>query len=125
MNNLVISGKVVRSEVKATKSGNNMAAVDVAVRDYPNDTIFYKCLVFGKSVDFVDKFVKKGLPVIVNGKPTFDAYITKAGEAKCNPTIMVNNIELLAFDKTEEPKKEEPKDTLLDGWENASDDIPF
>lgn len=70
MNNLIISGRLTRDpESKQTQTGE-LAKFSVAVDNFGKDkgATFFDCVAFGKSGEYVNKYLTKGRAVIVQGR---------------------------------------------------------
>ena len=125
MNTLHIMGRLCgEPEITSTQSGTTIARYTVAVdRRYAKDgqqkTDFFSCTSFGKQAEFVEKFLKKGVKVVVSGEMRLDT-VQKDGKNVTYPKVAVNEIEFA------ESKKEsgEAKDDFLNIADNV-DDLPF
>lgn len=75
MNRVVLMGRLTRDpDIKIASDGSNVATYTLAVdKDYPerllgNKADFFKCIAFGRNADFADKYLKKGIKIIIWGK---------------------------------------------------------
>ena len=125
MNTLHIMGRLTADpEITSTQSGTTIARYTVAVdrkfaKDGQQKTDFFPCSSFGKQAEFVEKFLKKGIKVVVSGEMRLDT-VQKDGKNVTYPKVAVNEIEFA------ESKKEsgEAKDDFLNIADNV-DDLPF
>ncbi|MBR5307454.1 MAG: single-stranded DNA-binding protein [Clostridia bacterium] len=125
MNALHIMGRLCSDpEITSTQSGTTIARYTVAVdrrfaKDGQQKTDFFSCSSFGKQAEFVEKFLKKGVKVVVSGEMRLDT-VQKDGKNVTYPKVAVNEIEFA------ESKKEsgEAKDDFLNIADNV-DDLPF
>ena len=125
MNALHIMGRLTADpEITSTQSGTTIARYTVAVdrrfaKDGQQKTDFFSCTSFGKQAEFVEKFLKKGVKVVVSGEMRLDT-VQKDGKNVTYPKVAVNEIEFA------ESKKEsgEAKDDFLNVADNV-DDLPF
>lgn len=83
MNNIIISGRLTREpEVRASGDGNTLIArytlaVDRVAKDKGAD--FINCTAFNKTAEFAEKYLKKGVKIIVQGSLHIDSYTNKDG----------------------------------------------
>ena len=125
MNTIHLMGRLTASpEVTSSASGTTIARFTVAVdrrfaKDGQQKTDFFSCSSFGKQAEFVEKFLKKGVKVVVSGEMRLDT-VQKDGKNVTYPKVAVNEIEFA------ESKKEsgEAKDDFLNIADNV-DDLPF
>ena len=125
MNALHIMGRLTADpEITSTQSGTTIARYTVAVdrrfaKDGQQKTDFFSCTSFGKQAEFVEKFLKKGVKVVVSGEMRLDT-VQKDGKNLTYPKVAVNEIEFA------ESKKEsgEAKDDFLNVADNI-DELPF
>jgi len=83
INKVTLAGRLTRDpEIKHTPSGTTIADFSLAVtRFYKNnagesqeDTDFIDCTAFGRSAEIIQKFLKKGNPVYVEGRLKLDTW---------------------------------------------------
>lgn len=98
MNSIIIMGRFTKDpEVGASQSGNTYARFSIAVdrrfkKDGEQEADFFNCTAFGKKAEFVEKYMKKGTKVVVNGEMRMDR-VTKDGKTITYPKVMVSDIE--------------------------------
>ncbi len=101
MNKIIVMGRLPRDpEVRystganATAVANFSAAVDRRFkRDGEPDADFFNCTAFGKQAEFVEKYFKKGMKVVIVGRLQNDNYTNKEGQKVYNVRIMVEELE--------------------------------
>ena len=105
-------------EVRYTKDNKAIATINLAVdRRFNKDvTDFFKCTAFGKTAEFVEKYIKKGTKVVVEGTVQNDNY-EKDGVKHYVTQIIIESIEFA------ESKKVQDGNTQPDA--PASDDDDF
>lgn len=94
-------------EVKVFDNGKKFAKMSIATNEsYKNakgelvkDTQWHNLVAFGKTAEIIEKYLKKGSEVAVEGKLVSRSYIDKEGVKKYITEIQVN--ELLMLDKKE------------------------
>jgi len=92
------------------------------------DTCFVDCRAFGKSAENLDKFCKKGNPLFVEGRLTFDSWTAQDGSKRSKHRVTVENFQLLGVpnkvktDGGEDTPVTEPVPSSESG---SDEDIPF
>lgn len=111
MNRWTGTGRLTRDpEIKISPSGKRYAKYTLAVdrwnKGKGKSADFIECVVFGKTVDFVERFLFKGRLILVEGTLSTDSYVNRDGIKVNTFNIMVNNHELVSFE-------ERPKDSPI------------
>lgn len=148
MNNVTLMGRLTRDpDVRYSQGENAMAiarytlAVDRRKRRGSGDeqtADFISCVAFGKSGEFVEKYLRKGTKVCVSGHIQTGSYTNKDGvkvyttdvvvdehefaESKAASNQATNNQESWGAGSTESYRKAETTGTL-DGFLNIPDGI--
>lgn len=126
MNALHIMGRLTADpEITSTQSGTTIARYTVAVdrrfaKDGQQKTDFFSCTSFGKQAEFVEKFLKKGVKVVVSGEMRLDT-VQKDGKNVTYPKVAVNEIE---FAESKKESGEAKPDDFLNIADNL-DELPF
>lgn len=130
MNKIIIIGNATRDpEEGKTQGGTKWARVGVAVNGYTNKETgethcdFFDVFASGTLAEAVEKYVKKGKKIAVNGRMNQKTYTDKDGVRRTSWSLVADSVEFLS-QREEEPKAEEgtPK-----GAKKIDDygDIPF
>ncbi|OYQ33917.1 single-stranded DNA-binding protein [Flavobacterium cyanobacteriorum] len=90
-------------EIKTFEAGRKLARFVIATNEsYYNDkgekitdTQWHTITAWGKTADIIEKYVKKGKEVAVEGKLTHRAYDDKNGDKRYITEVVVNDILLL------------------------------
>ena len=83
MNVLVMMGRLTRDpEVRYGASGNAVADAD-----------FFNCVSFGRQAEFVEKYLHKGVKVVIQGSLQNDNYQNREGQTVYRDQIVIDNIE--------------------------------
>ena len=99
MNKIILMGRLVRDpEVRYGASGNNVTSFSIAVerrfkREGQPDADFFNCVTFGKTGEFVSKYLKKGTKVAVEGEMQNNNYTNKEGQTVYGFQVAVNQVE--------------------------------
>ena len=126
MNKVILSGRLTGDpEVRATQQ-TTVARYRLAV-DKPRsqEADFISCVCFGKSAEFVEKYLSKGMKIIVTGRITTGSYKNKNGENGYTTDVVVEDHEF-AESKKSSAAAPSPEDEFISIPDNASDEgIPF
>lgn len=85
-------------QIRTTASGAKIADFSVAVnrtfkRDGQPDADFFNCAAFGKKAEFVEKYVRKGTKLVIEGQVQNNNYTNKEGQKVYGTLIVVDNME--------------------------------
>ena len=88
MNKAIMMGRLTRDPEVRYSQGQNATAVasfSIAVdrrfkREGEPEADFFNCTAFGKQGEFVEKYLKKGVKVVVSGRVQNDNYTNKDGQ---------------------------------------------
>ncbi len=94
-------------EIISFESGNKLAKIVMATNEtYKNakgeritDTQWHNVVAWGKTADIIEKYVKKGQEIAVEGKIVSRSYETKEGEKRYRTEIQVSELLLLGSKK--------------------------
>lgn len=109
MNKVTIIGRITKDpEVRYSTSnvafGSYTIAVDRPVaKDAEKVTDFLYCKVVGKTAEFVEKYLKKGMKIAVSGRVQCDTFKDKDGNNRSTTYIQVNEHEFCESKGTSEP----------------------
>lgn len=90
-------------ELKEFESGKKMASFSLATSDaYVNaqgqkieDTQWHKVIAWGKTAEFINNYVDKGIRVAVSGKLVHRSYTDKENETRYITEVVVNEVLML------------------------------
>ena len=105
MNKAVLTGRLARDpEVRATKEGLVIARFTLAVdRKKDEKADFFNLTAFGKTGEFVEKYLKKGTKINVIGRLQNDEYTNRDGQKVTSTIIIVDEVEFCESKKAEKP----------------------
>ena len=103
MNSVVLIGRLVRdADIRYTQADEPMtiARFTLAVdrrykRDGEQSADFISCIAFGKTADIIEKYVRKGMKIAIDGRIQTGSYTNKEGQKIYTTDIVVNNMEFL------------------------------
>ncbi len=101
MNKVILIGRLTRDPECRYSQGTNQITVarfSLAVdrrfkREGEPDADYFNCSAFGKQADFVEKYLKKGIKMVVTGRIQNDNYTNNNGEKVYSVRIMVEELE--------------------------------
>lgn len=132
MNLVVLMGRLTRDpEVRMSQNGTNIARYTLAVdrrfkRDGEPTADFIRCVAFGKSADFAEKWLSKGIKIAVSGRIQTGSYTDKDGKTVYTTDVIVDSQEFAESKSAERPEAPEPGDDdflEIDGHLDA--ELPF
>lgn len=131
MNVVVLVGRLTRDpEVRRTQDGAAVAAYSLAVdrrfkRDGGQDADFIRCIAFGKTAEFVEKYFTQGMRVSVQGHIRTGSYKNKDGRTVYTTDVVVDQNEF-AQSKGENTKKGAlDEDDFMEIPKGIEDELPF
>lgn len=101
MNKVILMGRLTRDPEVRYSQGASQTAVarfSIAVdrrfkREGEPDADFFNCTTFGKQAEFVERYLHKGVKVVLSGRVQNDNYTNKDGQMVYSVRIMVDEIE--------------------------------
>lgn len=112
--NTTIAGNLGRDpELKTTKGDLTIASFSVAV-SIRGETHWYNCKAFGKTADFVTKYLTKGRTVVVNGEMRSSHWEDKSGNKRTSWELIANTVQAIG-----------PRDASAAPAVEDSSEIPF
>lgn len=101
MNKVLFMGRLTRDPEVRYSQGANASAVarfSIAVdrrfkREGEPDADFFNCTAFGKTAEFVEKYLKQGTKIVLSGRVENDNYTNKDGQKVYGTRILVEEIE--------------------------------
>lgn len=109
MNSVVLGGRLTKDvELRYSQDQKAFGRFTVAVRRRKKDdgADFVNCVAFGKDAETIEKYVKKGDPITISGRIHTGSYTNKDGQKVYTTDIYVDNFDLIAPPKREEPEDE-------------------
>ncbi len=101
MNKVILMGRLTRDPEVRYSQGASQTAVarfSIAVdrrfkREGEPDADFFNCTAFGKQAEFIERYLRKGVKVVVCGRIQNDNYTNKEGQMVYSVRVMVDEIE--------------------------------
>lgn len=105
LNKVMLIGRVGQEpDVRTLDADRKVASISVATTkryidrsgERKEQTEWHRVSIFGKSVDFVENYVKKGAQVYVEGELRTRSYTDKNGQEKSITEIIADQVQLLS-----------------------------
>lgn len=139
MNKVILMGRLTRDpDVRYTGEGNSMAvarytlAVDRRFKREGEPTAdFINCVAFGKSAEFVDKYLHKGTKMVVSGRLQTSSYTNKDGQKVYTTDVIIEEQEFAesksasAGSATSAPTGQKDTSFINVPDDLGSDELPF
>ena len=129
MNKVMLMGRLTKSpEVKYLQNENHtamaryMLAVDCR---YGKETDFIPSVTFGKNAEFAEKYLHKGLKIVVSGRIQTGSYTDSDGKKIYTMNVLVE--EHYFAEGRKQPETDAKKGTDKDGFMEVSEgkELPF
>ena len=97
MNNVVLIGRLTADpKVESYGKGRNAGTYGkytLAVDRDKDNTDFIRCITFGQGAEFVEKYLKKGMKIAVNGEIRTGSYENDKGDTVYTTEVFVKSHE--------------------------------
>ncbi|MCR5055038.1 MAG: single-stranded DNA-binding protein [Lachnospiraceae bacterium] len=100
MNKIILMGRLTRDPEIRYGAQNNTAVARFSIavdrrfkREGQPTADFFNCTAFGKQGEFVEKYLKKGTKILLDGELQNDNYTNKEGQMVYGMQIIANSIE--------------------------------
>lgn len=93
-----------------------------------DETCFVDCRMFGRRAEVINKYCKKGNPLFIEGRLTFDSWTAQDGTKRSKLRVTVENFEFLGGASGQGARQTEQNADNADSQveqNRNSDDIPF
>lgn len=129
MNKVILIGRLVRdAEVRYTQGAEPMAiarytlAVDRRKKD-ENSADFISCVAFGKSAEFAEKYLHKGIKIAVEGRIQTGSYTNKDGKKIYTTDVVVESTEFAESKNSAQQAPAEPTADMDEGFMSIPDGV--
>ena len=101
MNKVILMGRLTRDpEVRYGQGGNQTAVARFSLavdrrfkRDGQPDADFFNCTAFGKQAEFVERYLHKGVKMVVVGRIQNDNYTNRDGQMVYSVQVIAEDLE--------------------------------
>lgn len=134
MNKVILMGRLVRDPEVRYSQGERATAVaryTLAVdrkfkRDGEPNADFINCIAFGKNGEFAEKYLHKGIKILIEGRWQSGSYTNRDGQKVYTNDCVVESCE---FAESKNASQSERSQTDSDGFmqipSDISDELPF
>ena len=118
MNKVCLIARLTRDpEIRITQDGNTtIARFGIAVNSQKDKADFFNVTAFNKTAEFIEKYLKKGTKIGLEGQLRADEYTNRDGQKVTSVYILADKVEFC------ERKQEQPA-TDANGFMTIPDDI--
>lgn len=136
MNIVIMMGRLTKDAEVRYGGANNTAVARFSIavdRRYKKegqpDADFFNCTAFGKTAEFIEKYLHKGSKVVIQGELQNDHYKEKDGHQQYAEKVIVNSVEFAeskkaALENQQAAQKESSQDDFMDVPKD-NPDLPF
>lgn len=131
MNKVILMGRLTRDpEVRNSQGGTAVARYTLAVdrmfkREGEPNTDFINCITFGKSSEFVEKYLKKGMRIAVSGRIRTGSYTNRDGVKVYTTDIIVEEHEFAERKQAGACDMPGQGDGFMNIPDGLDDELPF
>lgn len=137
MNSVQLTGRLTRDpEVRYTDGGLSIARFTLAVnrrfkQENGPDADFIRCVAFGKTAEFIEKFFTQGRKMDLNGRIQTGSYTNQDGQKVYTTDVVVENAEFgeskAAQERRESNQNHEgmQDDGFMNIPESIDEELPF
>ena len=142
MNKVILMGRLTRDpEVRYSTSGDNQLAIaryTLAVdrrfkRDGEQTADFIRCVAFGRSGEFAEKYFRQGMRVLVSGRLQTGSYVNKDGQRVYTTEVILDDQEfadskgaasdMSGYGQSAPSQRPAPTSAIGDGFMNIPDGV--
>ena len=120
MNKFIGMGRLTKDpESRRTQDGKAVARYTLAVDRFSKDqgADFIPCVAFGNAGEFAEKYLKKGMKILVSGRIQTGSYTNRDGQKVYTTDVVVDSQEFC------ESKKTETEESEGDGFVTIPEDL--
>lgn len=125
MNKAILIGRLARDpDVRTSQDGKMVARYTLAVNRINDQADFIRCVSFGKSAEFAEKYLRKGTKIAVEGRIQTGSYTDRDGRKVYMTEVIIERQEFV--EKKIDAERNEAafnKKMTEDGFMNIPDGI--
>ena len=127
MNRVMLIGRAVRDPEIRHSQDMTIAKYTLAVdrRGKDKEADFISCTAFGKTAEFVEKYIKKGTKIAVEGRWQTSSYTNKEGTTIYTNDCIVEQIEFAESKKDDASEKKSPSPDSFMTLPADLEEVPF
>ena len=131
LNKTILMGRLTRDpEVRSGNGDNSVVAqftlaVDRRYRKQGEEqqADFIRCVAFGKQAEFIEKYIKKGVKIVVTGRIQTGSYTNKDGQRVFTTDVVCEEIEFAESKNNNAGAQQAEPSNVGDGFMNIPDGI--
>lgn len=121
MNNVILMGRLTKEPaITNSTDSKTIARFTLAVDRIKEGADFISCVAFGKTAEVIEKYVTKGMKIIVSGRIQTGSYKNKDGNTIYTTDVIVGNMEF-----AEGKKENTSSDDFINIAEVEEEGLPF
>ena len=135
MNRVELVGRLTKEpDIRVSQSGTTVCRFTVAVNRIKKvegqpEADFINCISFGKTAEYMEKYIKKGYLVSVEGRIQTGSYENQQGQKVYTTDIACDSVQNLTpkqdTPKADSYKEPKPKEEYAGSLDISADDLPF
>lgn len=131
MNKVILIGRLTRDpEVRTSQDGKPIARYTLAVNKADNKADFIRCVTFGKSTEFVEKYLRKAVKILIEGRLQTGSYTDRDGRKVYTTDVIVERHEFVeskeAAERNESTFNQQmAADGFMDIPDGIDEELPF
>lgn len=96
MNKAILIGRLARDpDVRTSQDGKMVARYTLAVNRINDQADFIRCVAFGKSAEFAEKYLRKGTKIAVEGRIQTGSYTDRDGRKVYMTEVIIERQEFV------------------------------
>ena len=134
MNKVILMGRLTRDPEVRYSTGENAMAIaryTLAVdrrHQHEGEADFISCVAFDKKAEFAEKYLKKGIKIVISGRLTTGKYTNKDGQTVYTTDVIIEECEFAesknASERSRQADNSSPASAASgDGFMNIPDGI--
>lgn len=134
MNKIILMGRLTKDpEVRYTTENKAYARISLAVdrrfkKDGQPDADFFNCSAFGKTAEFVEKYLVKGSKIVISGTLQNNNYTDNNGVKHYSDSVIIEELDFAeskAKSTNTEPNYPKDADGFMNVPEGIDEELPF
>lgn len=125
MNSVILIGRLTRDpEIRTTNSDLQVAKFSLAIDRIGEGTDYIRCVGFGKTAEFAEKYLHKGMKIAVSGRIQTGSYQDKDGKTVYTTDVVIDRCEFCE-PKSSNQNSESTADDFATMPDADDDGLPF
>lgn len=138
MNVCIMMGRLTADpEIRYSQNGTGIAKFTIAVdrrfkKEGQPEADFHNCTCFGRLAEFTEKYLHKGIKIVVNGELQDNNYTNRNGEKVYSKQLILNSIEFAESKSSSDQANNRPahyqqpdKDGFMNIPDGIDEELPF